>query len=138
MFTIEVPGSFLGRHPRVVIPAAMWVWVNVHGTFSLGFVYLAVYLFGRYLDGAPPNRGRERDLVIGTAIAAALIFVNPYGPGLVLFPLALMGRNEVLSNVAGVAGRSTSTASSASSTPSGSSSRSSRSPDRARAGASWS
>ncbi len=100
VFTIEVPGSFLGRHPRVVIPAAMWVWVNVHGTFSLGFLYLAVYIFGRYLDGAPPSRGRERELVIGTAIAAALIFVNPYGPGLVLFPLALMGRNQVLSNVA--------------------------------------
>ena len=100
VFTLEVPGSFLGRHPRVVIPAAMWVWVNVHGTFSLGFLYLAVYLFGRYLDGAPPNRGRERDLVIGTAIAAAIIFVNPYGVSLVLFPLALMGRNEVLSNVA--------------------------------------
>ncbi|MDQ1510823.1 MAG: hypothetical protein QOG50_2667 [Actinomycetota bacterium] len=100
VFTIEVPGSFLGRHPRVVLPAAMWVWVNVHGTFSLGFVYLAVYLFGRYLDGAPPHRGRERDLLVGTAIAAAIIFVNPYGPGLVLFPLALMGRNEVLSNVA--------------------------------------
>jgi hypothetical protein len=100
VFTIEVPGSFLGRHPRVVLPIAMWVWVNVHGTFSLGFLYLAVYLFGRFLDGAPPNRGRERDLVIGTAIAAALIFVNPYGPGLVFFPLALMGRNQVLSNVA--------------------------------------
>jgi hypothetical protein len=100
VFTLEVPDSFLGRHPRVVIPLAMWVWVNVHGTFSLGFVYLAVYLFGRYLDGAPPNRGRERDLFIGTAIAAVLIFVNPYGLSLVLFPLALMGRNDVLSNVA--------------------------------------
>jgi len=71
----------------------------VHGTFSLGFLYFAVYLFGRYLDGSPPNRGRERDLVIGTAIAAVIIFVNPYGPGLVLFPLALMSRSEVLSNV---------------------------------------
>jgi hypothetical protein len=77
----------------------MWLWVNIHGTFSLGFLYLAVYLFGRHLDGAPPHRGREREILIGSAIAAAIIFVNPYGPGLVLFPLALMGRNEVLSNV---------------------------------------
>ena len=63
VFTIEVPGSFLGRHPRVVVPATMWLWVNVHGTFSLGFLYLAVYLFGRYLDGSPPHRGRERELL---------------------------------------------------------------------------
>ena len=100
VFTVEVPGSFLGRHPRIVVPVVMWLWVNVHGTFSLGFLYLAVYLFGRCLDGARPNRGRERELVIGTAIAAVLIFVNPYGPRLVLFPVALMGRNQVLSNVA--------------------------------------
>ena len=100
VFTLEVPDSFLGRHPRVAIPLTMWVWVNLHGTFSLGFVYLAVFLFGRYLDGAPPNKGRERGLVIGIAIAAVLIFVNPYGISLVTFPLMLMGRNQVLSNVA--------------------------------------
>jgi hypothetical protein len=99
VFTLEVPDSFLGHHPRVVLPLAMWVWVNVHGTFALGFLYLAVFLFGRYLDGAPPNRGRERELVLGTAIAAVLIFVNPYGISLVLFPVALMGRSSVLSNV---------------------------------------
>jgi hypothetical protein len=100
VFTVEVPGSFLGRHPRVVIPALMWVWVNVHGTFALGFLYLAVYGLGRYLDGAGPFRGRERELLVGTAIAAVLIFANPYGPRLVLFPLALMSRSQVLSNVA--------------------------------------
>jgi hypothetical protein len=100
VFTLEVPDSFLGRRPRVVIPLAMWVWVNVHGTFALGFLYLAIFLFARYLDGAPPNQGRERELLIGTAIAAVLIFVNPYGMGLVTFPLALMGRSQVLSNVA--------------------------------------
>ena len=36
---------------------------------------------------------------MGTAIAAVLVFVNPYGPSLVLFPVALMGRSKVLSNV---------------------------------------
>jgi hypothetical protein len=100
VFTLEVPDSFLGRHPRVVIPLTMWLWVNVHGTFSLGFLYLADYFFARYLDGAPPNQGRERDLVIATLIAAVLVFVNPYGISLVTFPLMLMGRNQVLSNVA--------------------------------------
>jgi hypothetical protein len=99
VFTVEVPQSFLGRHPRVVIPIVMWLWVNVHGTFSLGFLYLAVYLVGHWLDGSPPLRGRERELLIGTAIAAVVIFANPYGPSLVFFPIALMGRSKVLSNV---------------------------------------
>jgi hypothetical protein len=99
VFTVEVPESFVGRHPRVVIPIAMWLWVNVHGSFSLGFLYLAVYLAARWIDGSPPLAGRERGLVVGTAIAAVLVFVNPYGPRLVLFPVALMGRSRVLSNV---------------------------------------
>ncbi len=99
VFTVEVPRSFLGRHPRVVIPLLLWVWVNVHGTFSLGFGYLLVHLVGCWLDGEPPLQGRSRDLVVGSAIAAVLVFVNPYGPSLVFFPLALMGRNKVLHNV---------------------------------------
>ena len=99
VFTVEVPDALLGRHPRIVVPVLMWLWVNVHGTFSLGFLYLAVYLAGRWLDGAVPTKGRERELLVATAIAAVLVFVNPYGPSLVLFPIALMGRSKVLSNV---------------------------------------
>jgi hypothetical protein len=99
VFTVEVPSSFLGRHPRIVIPVLLWVWVNVHGTFSLGFSYLVVHLIGCWLDGDSPWQGRPRELLIGTAIAVAAVFVNPYGPSLVFFPVALMKRNHVLSNV---------------------------------------
>src|SRR5947207_2743432 len=62
VFTVEVPKSWLGRHPRVVIPALMWVWVNVHGTFSLGFLYLLVSFAAVRLDGGSPFEGRARDL----------------------------------------------------------------------------
>ncbi len=99
VFTVEVPESFLGRHPRVVIPVVMCLWVNTHGTFALGFAYLAVHFVGRLVDGEGLGQGRERELVIGVAIAAVLVFVNPYGPSGVLFPLMLMGRSRVLSNV---------------------------------------
>jgi hypothetical protein len=100
VFAVEVPESFVGRHPRVVIPVVMWLWANVHGTFSLGFLYLGGVLVAHWLDKQPPTKGRERDLLVSTAIAAVLVFVNPYGPKLVFFPLALMGRSRVLSNVA--------------------------------------
>jgi len=99
VFTVEVPSSFLGRHPRIVIPALLWVWVNVHGTFSLGFGYLVLHLVGNWLDGESPLQDRARDLLVGTGIAAVAVFVNPYGPGLVFFPLALMARSRVLRNV---------------------------------------
>jgi hypothetical protein len=58
-----------------------------------------VHLLGCWLDGERPWEGRSRDLLVGAGIAALVVFVNPYGPGLVFFPLALMGRNDVLKNV---------------------------------------
>ncbi len=96
---VEVPSSFVARHVRVSLPLTMWIWANVHGTFSIGFGFLALHLIGRWLEGAPPLRGRERDITIGTAIASAAVFLNPYGIDLVLFPIRLMGRGQVLAHV---------------------------------------
>jgi hypothetical protein len=97
---VELPNSWFGRHLYVSIPVVMWLWANVHGSFALGYVYLALHVLGQWVDGAPPLRGRERELVIATAISVAVLFVNPYGPGLVVFPLELVSRGQVLSRVA--------------------------------------
>jgi len=95
----EVPQSTVARHAGVVIPITMWVWANVHGSFSLGFAYLALHLVGRWVEGHHPLRDRERNITIGTAIASVAIFLNPYGLDLVLFPIRLMGRGQVLAHV---------------------------------------
>ena len=60
----------------------MWLWANVHGTFSLGFLYLGVVLVA---TGSTTSRLRRGDsaLLFGTTIAAVVVFVNPYGPKLV-------------------------------------------------------
>ena len=128
VFTVEVPDSrssagIRASSSRVV----MWLWVNVHGTFSLGFLYLVVYLVGRCARRrAAERRAESASSSIGTAIAAVLVFVNPYGPSLVLFPLALWAAARCLSNVGGVAVGRPAHARPASSTRSGSSSRWSR------------
>jgi hypothetical protein len=96
VWIVEVPGSRAGRHPLLTVPPLMWVWANVHGSFALGFVYLALHVAGRWADGAPPWRGRERVLVRATALAAALGFVNPYGYRLMWFPVHLLMRGGVL------------------------------------------
>ena len=73
-------GSFLGRHPRIVIPMLMWLWVNVHGTFSLGFLYLAVYLAGRWLERRACRGGAANGICSsGPRSPRSSIFVNPYG-----------------------------------------------------------
>ncbi len=96
---VELPESFLGRHLLVSVPLTMWCWGNVHGSFELGYAYLALHVIGRWLDGAPPTGGRERKLVIATAASLVALLVNPYGFGLLWFPVQLLQRGSVLNNV---------------------------------------
>src|SRR3954447_9031488 len=99
LWTVEVPDSFVGRHPMAVVPVLMWLWANTHGTYQLGFAYLGLHLLGRWVDGAPPWKGRERTLLLGAVIAFAAVFVNPYGVGLVTFPIQLLSRGDILSHI---------------------------------------
>jgi len=99
LWVVEVPDSLVGRHPVIVVPVLMWLWVNVHGSFALGFAYLGLHLVGRWVDGSPPWRGRERVITTGAAIGFLVSFINPYGVSLVLFPIELLSRSEILSHV---------------------------------------
>src|SRR5262245_39462975 len=96
---VEVPDCCVGRHPLLTLPVVFWLWSNVHGTVALGFVYLGLHVLGRWLDGARPWEGREQQLVVGGAIAFAATFVNPYGPDLVVFPVHLMQRGDILRHI---------------------------------------
>jgi hypothetical protein len=99
LWIVEVPESAVGRRPLVAIPVLMWLWANIHGTFALGFVYLGLHLAGRWLDGSPPWRGREGTLTCAAAVAAIACVVNPYGPALLLFPIDLLERGDILRRV---------------------------------------
>ncbi|MEY2430956.1 MAG: hypothetical protein QOC92_681 [Acidimicrobiaceae bacterium] len=82
--------------PRWLVPT-MWFWVNVHGSFPLGLVALALLALGRKMDGASPQTelAALKWAGIGTLAAA----INPLGPRLLVFPLELLRRQDVLSNV---------------------------------------
>ena len=99
LWVVEVPDCWVGRHPVIALPVLFWLWANVHGTFALGFLYLGLHLVGRWLDGARPWEGRERQLLVGGAVAFAVTFLNPYGPALVFFPIELMRRGDALKDV---------------------------------------
>jgi hypothetical protein len=99
LWVVEVPDSLAGRHPYVSLPILFWLWANVHGTFALGFAYLALHLIGRCFDGARPDRGRERTLLVASAISLGVTFVNPYGLSLVLFPIDLLSRGDILRHI---------------------------------------
>jgi len=99
LWIVEVPDSALGRRPLVALPVVFWLWANVHGTFALGFLYLALHFGGRWIEGRQPWRGRERALLTGTVFAFLATFANPYGIALVTFPVDLMRRGDALGNV---------------------------------------
>ena len=99
LWIVEVPDGPLGRRALVAVPAVIWLWANLHGTYTLGFVYIGLHLAGRWLEGAPPWFGRERVLAQAGGLALVATLVNPYGPGLLLFPLKLLGREEILRQV---------------------------------------
>lgn len=84
------------RDPRWLVPI-LWVWTNSHGSFPLALVALGTIAAGRWLDG---DRTRDpwRPLlwaVVGTLLAA----INPLGPALLAFPVNLLNKMELLSNV---------------------------------------
>lgn len=99
VWMVELPGSRLGRNTGIGIPVLMWLWANVHGSFALGFAYLGLHLLGRWIDGDPPWRGKERALARAVLVAAAVCVVNPYGLALLRFPFELLGRGEILRTV---------------------------------------
>lgn len=83
-------------NPRWLLPAG-WVWVNVHGSFPLGIVYLVVLAVGTRLDGARPEAElRCLRWALPGMLAGA---IGPLGLRVLLFPLDLLGRQDLLSNV---------------------------------------
>ena len=48
IWVVEVPESWVGRHELVVLVGVFWCWANVHGSFALGFAYLACILTDRF------------------------------------------------------------------------------------------
>ena len=99
IWVVEVPDSMVGRRPLLVLPIVFWCWANVHGTFALGFAYLGLHLVGRWVEGHRPTQGRERQLLVAAGAGFAVTFLNPYGVGLVTFPVDLLGRSDILRHV---------------------------------------
>jgi hypothetical protein len=79
--------------PRWLVPL-MWLWVNTHGSFPLGFVYLAVLAIGGRIDGQD-IRAEIRALK-WAALGILLGGISPVGPQLLRFPFDLIAKRKVL------------------------------------------
>ncbi len=93
---LYVANNDVSPKPLAVV-GLIWVWS--HGSFPLGIALLAALTVGTRLDGRRPDR-ELRALLWLTAGMLAGGVVNPYGPKLLLFPLELLQRGEVLGHIA--------------------------------------
>jgi len=82
-----------GRRPWLLLPVA-WVWVNSHGSFPLGALWLVATALGAAIDERRLVTARFR---AGLWFAGGLVLgcLNPLGPRLLLFPLTLGQRREI-------------------------------------------
>src|SRR3954447_6038230 len=85
------------RRRWLLVPIAC-VWVNTHGSFVLGLVWLALLAGGELFDTRrlPMQRIRQAAWFALGLLAGSL---NPLGPKLLLFPLAVREKSAVFSRV---------------------------------------
>lgn len=81
------------RDPRWLVPI-LWVWVNTHGSFPLGLVFLACWALGRRLDGE--WTGEEKRYVLWAVLGTLAGAIGPLGPVVLVFPLELLSRSSLL------------------------------------------
>ena len=82
--------------PRWLVPT-MWLWVNTHGSFPLGLVAVGLMALGRRLDHE--SFTVELRALKWAALGTLLGGINPLGPRLLVFPIELLRRQDILSNV---------------------------------------
>src|SRR5262249_36866825 len=82
--------------PRWLIPV-MWFWVNTHGSFPLGLVAVALLAIGRRLDHQ--SSATQIRALKWAALRTLIGGINPLGPRVLVFPVELLRRQDVLSNI---------------------------------------
>lgn len=85
------------RTPWLLVPI-VWVWVNSHGSFPLGLVWLAARAAGEALDWRAWPRDAVR-YIGGFAAGLVVSVVNPLGARLLAFPFTLGDRREAFQHI---------------------------------------
>ena len=85
-----------GDAPLWVLPPLFCLWINTHGSWSLGMILFALIGISGFVDGTwgriesrrwTPSQ--QRKLIVTAAFSIAALFINPFGWRLVFYPLDL-------------------------------------------------
>ena len=84
------------RNPWLLVPV-VWLWVNSHGSFPLGLVWLGARGFGEWIDWK--DWPRETVRYIWAFVVGLIIAAIPFGARLLLFPLRLGEKRTAFENI---------------------------------------
>jgi hypothetical protein len=91
-----------GRDRLWLLVPLFALWINLHGTWLIGYGFFIIYLASGLVEGAwgsiessrwTPQQ-RQKLIAVGTASAAAL-FVNPYSWRLVIYPFDVIFHQQL-------------------------------------------
>jgi hypothetical protein len=85
------------RTPWLLVPV-VWLWVNSHGSFPLGLLWLLARAVGEWLDWRDWPRETVR-YIWGFLGSLAVAILNPLGARLLLFPLTLGRKSSVFETI---------------------------------------
>jgi hypothetical protein len=85
-----------GHAPLWLIPPLFGLWVNTHGSWSLGMIFFSIIVAGGVFPfkwGTVETelwpKAQRKSLLLTWGASILLLFVNPYGTRLVVYPLDL-------------------------------------------------
>jgi hypothetical protein len=98
LLTVELLLLHLGRTRSpgwfFVLPVLFAVWVNCHGSFFLGLILAAIFLFSAFFEfrmgslvSSRWDRHRRKILTLALALSFCALFLNPIGVKQILYPL---------------------------------------------------
>ena len=91
-----------GKDRLWVLPPLFAVWINLHGSWPVGMLFLFIYGIGRWRDissgviYATGLSSSERSALLKTgALSVAALFCNPYGWRLVAYPFSIVTQHHL-------------------------------------------
>ena len=85
-----------------LIPPLFLLWINLHGSWAFGIVVLGIFVLSGLVEGEWGlvvarrwNRSQLRNLLLVGTASFALLFVNPFGYKLVLYPFEVALRQQI-------------------------------------------
>jgi hypothetical protein len=91
-----------GRDYTWSLPLLFALWINTHGSWLIGLVFLSLFVAAGFLPGewgaleaARWSSQQRRKLLLTSVISVAALFANPYGWRLVVYPFDMAFSQKV-------------------------------------------